>query len=553
MLLAAPAPFLLAALGVQLVLAGIDSLRAHARVFWFAALIPAALATTLYVLAFDTFSRTVAGLGIIDTAGWATGFYLAAVAVVAVWTWQSEGMILARPVTVHPASRVAASAIVVVSLVSWLVTGSTAEERAMTVVSTGPVRSNVLLIGIDGVEAQQLSIYGYEVQTTPVIETLAGRGVVFENVFANNGRTYGSLISLLTGKLPTTTHIFFPPAYLTGRDSHEHLPKLLRDAGYNTAQVGMRYYTDAADWNMKGGFDFVNGRKEGARLLEPDRSALGERVHRYRVVLVDRIVSRFLHLAFIRPMEDEYRFLTKKESHSPYFSDERRVRFAAEFIEARREPWFLHIHLLDTHRCTTDCDDRLAEADASVGQLVELVSSVGQLERTLVIIYSDHARNWRTLTRVPLIVVPPGGTEPRRVRNNAQLVDVAPTILDHLGISQPPWMVGLSLLAASEPDARRPIFSLEDTDTRVSSGPEMYRLRDPGPPFYGVRSAAVVVCDRWTKVMFGTNEVSTGAIWGHTAPCRDASIEKLSRESLEKHLQANGYPVDVPPYAGPPA
>jgi arylsulfatase A-like enzyme len=109
-------------------------------------------------------------------------------------------------------------------------------------------------------------------------------------------------------------------------------------------------------------------------------------------------------------------------------------------------------------------DGALASLDAEIGALVLWLRQRGMLERTLLIITSDHGENigdhglmshayslHDTLIHVPLIVrypklFPPG----RRVSQQVQLPDVFPTVLDVLGLDLQhirQELQGVSLLA----------------------------------------------------------------------------------------------------------
>jgi hypothetical protein len=545
LLCAAPLPLLAWLLPAQTVLAAADSFRKEAKEYWLAALLPASIATVLYVVLADNFTKTVTSFGLIDTSQMINALCLMMVVVLAAYTLRAEAHALAK--RVRPAYTVIPAVLLIaVSLATYVVAARDGKDRpgAAEAKVTAARRPNILLVGMDGATARHSSAYGYwPRRTTPALEALAARGILYENAFSNAGRTYGSLISMISGKLATQTHIIFPPVYLKGKDSVEHLPGILRAAGYTTVQVGMRHYTDAYDWNMVGAFEEINGRVEPPEALEPNRSETRERLARYQRELAERVASRFMHLTFIRRMEDEYRFLAGLGEHSPYFDDDRRILLVEEFLQSRREPWFLHVHLVDTHCCDGSFVQKYQQVDGHVARLVELVRSAGQLERTLIVVYSDHNRNWETLERIPLVLVPPGGTQPRRVKTNVQLADVAPTILEYLGIPQAPWMAGRPLQHVDSFDPRRPIYSLVDIGPKSVLGPRMSGIQKPGPPYYGAAAAGVVVCDRWTKLKFSENTFESGPIEGHTAPCAEKMGDREMQALLATHLRANGYPV----------
>ena len=63
-------------------------------------------------------------------------------------------------------------------------------------------RPNILLVGMDGVNADHLSVYGYDRATSPSLAQLARDALVFTNAYSNAANTGGALTAMLTGRLP---------------------------------------------------------------------------------------------------------------------------------------------------------------------------------------------------------------------------------------------------------------------------------------------------------------------------------------------------------------
>lgn len=61
---------------------------------------------------------------------------------------------------------------------------------------------NVVLITIDTLRADHLSCYGYERQTSPFIDSVAGKGMLFSNAYAPSSWTAPSMVSLFTSVYP---------------------------------------------------------------------------------------------------------------------------------------------------------------------------------------------------------------------------------------------------------------------------------------------------------------------------------------------------------------
>ena len=140
----------------------------------------------------------------------------------------------------------------------------------------------------------------------------------------------------------------------------------------------------------------------------------------------------------------------------------------------------------------------------------------------------------------------PNSAHAGRIRNDAQNVDVAPTILDALGLPVPDWMEGVSLLAG-EPPADRPIF-LSAVDSRLVDTRNWLldesRLK---PPFYGLGTLGMRVGDRSYLLDLSMGHLATEPIPGHTDPLAEDRLPTAAeaRQILLDHLARHGYEIPV--------
>jgi arylsulfatase A-like enzyme len=101
----------------------------------------------------------------------------------------------------------------------------------------------------------------------------------------------------------------------------------------------------------------------------------------------------------------------------------------------------------------------VAYTDAQLGRLLDGLAALGLAESTAVLVTSDHGEGLgdhgllehgenlhEELVRIPLLVRGPGIPPARRLAGAAQLEDLAPTILELLGLPAPPGIDGASLL-----------------------------------------------------------------------------------------------------------
>lgn len=94
-------------------------------------------------------------------------------------------------------------------------------------------RENYLLLTLDTVRADHLSLYGYEKDTTPFLKSLKENSIVFENAYSLVPLTFPSHTTMLSGKTPFETGIFLNGQKLEEEESW--LPKYFKKKGYQTA------------------------------------------------------------------------------------------------------------------------------------------------------------------------------------------------------------------------------------------------------------------------------------------------------------------------------
>jgi arylsulfatase A-like enzyme len=334
-------------------------------------------------------------------------------------------------------------------------------------------RLNVVLVILDTLRADRLSLYGYGRQTSPRIDEWAQtRGVVFDRVVAPAPWTLPSHASLFTG-LDSLVH-----GAHTDEPVSERLVTLaerLRDAGYVTYAVTGGGYL-ASEYGLMQGFERVSYHFEPR--IEPEQTGNDiesgmERTLSWLSGLAERPFFLLFH---------SYETHSPYRAREPYFQQFHGGRWKGELPqlttalrEPRKEEGFLIRAWLQQrvpgpvpgHRRLEPeqlpllqdlYDSSVAFADQQVGRLLDRLVQLGLDDDTVVIITSDHGESLgeRGLAGhsslqecellVPLIVATPSrqgaGT---RIPTQVRLLDLAPTVLDLLDLEPLEGVAGRSL------------------------------------------------------------------------------------------------------------
>jgi arylsulfatase A-like enzyme len=414
--------------------------------------------------------------------------------------------------------------------------------------------ANVLILSTDGLNAERMSAYGYERDTTPFISALLPELLVAENHLSNNSQSAGSIGALLTGKLSTATRVFDAEDAFVDDDVFQHLPRVLREWGYSNVDIGLRFFADAHDLNMRHAFHVGTGRElKSLGPLETLRPRLTSEAF-FLDLLLGRIGSRLRHAFGVEDFVDPLSWQILGND-APMLDDSERIAEWRSFIEASPQPFFAHLHLMGTHGAFFDptlrhfsegieqtdpwmtdfYDDSILQFDAHVADVLQILKDRGEYENTLIIINSDHGSRWRLDRRLPLLIRFPGKEHVGRITWNTQRVDIAPTIVDYLGAEVPAWMTGHSLIGPG-PDGRRQIFSFVSTETGRDS---------EDPPFYNLQTVQVAVGDRLYALDLDTTEIHTTRLDGHTDPLEESEVQTVAevRQDIVRHLSEHAYDV----------
>ena len=287
---------------------------------------------------------------------------------------------------------------------------------------------NVLLITVDTIRADRIGAYGFEEIDTPIIDSLAARGVTFTRAYSPTPLTLPSHTSIFSGTFPPYHGVrdnaaFVAPPELT------MMAELFHANGYSTAAFVGAFVLDSR-WGLEQGFETYFDEFELPR-------------------------QHIVELGAVQRPANEV------------------IDAALEWLGGEGSPpFFLWVHLYDPHTpyappepYKSRYEDRpylgeIAFTDAQIGRLLEALQTRGLWDNTFVVLAGDHGESlgehheiehgffiYEESTHVPLIVsLPFAQLQGIRRSELVSLVDILPTIVEMSGLAAPPELQGLSLV-----------------------------------------------------------------------------------------------------------
>jgi arylsulfatase A-like enzyme/Tfp pilus assembly protein PilF len=319
----------------------------------------------------------------------------------------------------------------------------------LSAASPGREPPSVVLVTLDTVRADRMGFLGSKRGITPALDALAARSVIFEHAYAQAPITTVSHASVLSGTYPqfhgvNDFGVPLPAAV-------PWLPELLAAGGYRTAAFVGSLVLDPRGGTAPGfdrGFATYDAGFR-ARRGKDDRYQTMER--RGKDVL-DHALA-WLEKETLRPVLLWVHFY---DAHDPYDPP---APFAGKHS---RQPY----------------DGEIAYVDEQVGRLVKALESRGLFDSSLIAVFADHGESlgehgesrhgvflYDATIHVPLLVkLPNGRGAGRRVAARCRLVDLAPTILETVGLRVPGAVQGESLMPLVEASSPADRDAYAETD-----------------------------------------------------------------------------------------
>jgi len=330
---------------------------------------------------------------------------------------------------------------------------------------------NVLLISIDTVRADHLSCYGYDRSTSPNLDALAKRGVLYERAYSQAPWTLVSHMSVFTSLLPS----YHKVESINQRLSIDIplMAEMLKEEGWETAAF-VNNGQMKQHWGFGRGFDLW---REFEALTPDGRTADEGRAKN----ITDHAVSWLEKRTKSGGTGKFFMFLHYFDAHDPYdppapfdgmFKPKDDIPMLGEETGMIVQRYRMKGAGLPDPRIVPKLislyDGEIRYNDYHLGRLFAKLDELDIQKNTLVVVFSDHGEEfkehgsflhggtlYREVLHVPLIISCPGRVpEGARSPQPARLIDILPTILHVCELQPYQNAQGVSLLPI-EYDATR--------------------------------------------------------------------------------------------------
>ncbi len=301
----------------------------------------------------------------------------------------------------------------------------------------------VVVISIDTLRRDHLSLYGYPRRTSPGLEILAEDAVVFDDAVSTSSWTLPAHASLFTSQYPSVHGAVRMDSGLA--PSWPSLPRMFQDAGYFTQALVTHTYLSRE-------YGFAEGFDRHRYLREARAEAVTDRALEFLTATGDRDFFLFLHYYDAHwhydppaPYDTMFDASYQGEASGVWWDFK---ELTAETIDPKDRAHILALY-----------DGEIRYTDKHIERLLREMKRLDLYDPAMIVVTSDHGEEFlehgawehqKTLfeeqLRIPLVVKYPNN-EGRglRVAEQVSLIDVAPTIAEVMGLPIPGVFAGRDL------------------------------------------------------------------------------------------------------------
>lgn len=378
---------------------------------------------------------------------------------------------------------------------------------------------NVIVIIGDALRADHMGLYGYSRNTTPFIDSIQDKALVFDHAFSHFAYTWPTVSNLFTGKpfsALVNEKLFVDPKTDSERGlSDDNLTLAERLTTSGVAPLGI-----SANPYITSNTGFAQGFGNFHDIYMWNKDYWAGDIHKYSAEEVSEVAVRYLEQLSRHPDRSWFLYIHYFDPHEPYrasksdralFEDrdyDRKgrvvdgalVRPDGEYLSFLTDDVKDWVNSSDIDYLTAQYDAEIHHFDRAIKQLMKTLEKLNLSDRTAIILTADHGEAFMErkfwghgfLARseeehVPLIVIRPGldQSQNRRISSPVTTNDIFYSVLHHFGAStkvegqSAPWIMDVftgqarGQVAYSEGPCNAKIYRDEQYG--------FYRYRDFGP------------------------------------------------------------------------
>ncbi len=311
---------------------------------------------------------------------------------------------------------------------------------------------NLIIISIDTLRADHMSLHGYPRPTTPNIDAFAAQAATFDRAIAPWPKTAPSMVSMFSGRYPHSTGVMFASRGLFVDDQQLMLAEIAKRHGLLTGAVVSNAVLGSSTNFHQGFNNYVETYQVESPFGAQQRNRANSVTFHARFLLRDLAPEGpfFLWVHYVDP---HTRYDPPEKYSEPFFNDAHYDPTELRLNEDDQnfhggvagKYWRQNGGQAEAGWYTANYDGEIAFADDQIGELLSEIDSLGLLEDSVVMITADHGESlgehqyffehgwfpYHACGWIPWVVYWPGMPEPgKRISHPSGLLNLVPTVLD---------------------------------------------------------------------------------------------------------------------------
>lgn len=324
-----------------------------------------------------------------------------------------------------------------------------------------PPRPDVLLISVDTLRADHLSVHGHARDTSPYLARLAREGIVFEQAQSTSSWTVPSVVSLVTGLHPETHGVVNGQGTEFGPVLQEVVPEEAVLLAERLAAAGYRTFAVTTNDHLHEDFGFAQGFDHYQNLGAADAAAVQQALSAW----ADELQGPEPRFIWLHLFDPHCPYHAREPWVAEYFPSYRRlgrqvprVDWPGQYLQMGIQPGTpRHLYVEALY------DSEIRYLDQAVQAFVE---QLGIDDQDLLVLTADHGEEflehgkfghsdglYQVLLHVPLLLCLPGRERAgQRIPTPVSLLDIYPTIETLLDLGASASLPGRSLVSLTPND-----------------------------------------------------------------------------------------------------